>query len=117
MIHKQYDVVPSVENRGLTVRNAVNEDVLNKLPAVRKEKELADLNAGNAQAVAKYTARIEDANARDLHTVTQNGLPLVGPASGDANSVVAMAFNHAMVLIDQRIAELEAKVAQLAASK
>src|SRR5690242_1104696 len=100
MIHKKYDLKPSVESCGLTVRCTRNEAELEKLPRARQEKEIAAIDAENAQAVAKHEARIADANARDLHTVTDNGLPLIGPASSEALGILGMAHNHAMVLLD-----------------
>lgn len=117
MLHGKFDVTPSVANHGLTVRSRLNEATVEKLPAQRREAEIAADAASNAQAVTKYAARIADANARDLHTVTEHGLPLIGPASGDSQNVLAMAFNHAMVLLDQKLAEIDAKLAQLEASK
>ena len=117
MIHRKYDVTPSVENKGVTVRCSRNIEELEKLPKARQEKEIADLNAANSQAVAKYEARIADANARDLHTVTENGLPMIGPASSEALGILGMAHNHAMVLLDAKLAEINAKLSQLEASK
>jgi hypothetical protein len=117
MIHGKYDVQPSVENHGLTVRARVDAAVIDKLPTVRKQQEIATMEATNALAVVKYQQRITDANTRDLFTTTANGLPIVGPAAADAMSVTGMAHNFAMVLIDQKIAELESKIAQLSASK
>jgi hypothetical protein len=117
MIHGKYDVVPSPENKGLTIRSRMDAAVIDKLPAVRREKEIADINAANAQATAKYVARFEDANARDILTTTANGLPVVGPSSSDGYSSTALAHNAAMAILDAKLAEIDAKLAQLAAAK
>lgn len=117
MLHGKFDVTPSVANHGLTVRSRLNPATVDKLPAQRRDAEIAADSATNAQAVTKYAARITDANNRDLLTVSENGLPLVGPASGDCTGVLAMAHNQLAVTVDARIAALEARIAQLEASK
>lgn len=117
MNHGQFDVVPSVDNRGITIRSTERVKQLKKLPAARSEAEIGKLNAENTLTIKKRVAMVDDAHARDLLTTTVNGLPVVGPGAGDMNNVVAIAHNHAMCLLDQKIAELESKIAQLSASK
>jgi hypothetical protein len=117
MIHGQFDVVPSVENRGITIRSTERIQQLKKLPAARSEVEIGKLNAENTLTVKKRVAMVDDANARDLLTTTANGLPVVGPGAGDMNNVTAIAHNHAMTILDAKLAEIDANLAQLADAK
>ena len=121
MNHGKYDLKPSVENAGLTVRADRNE--IARIATASETRRAAEVAAfekrtdqTNSEAAAKYLARIADANNRDILTTTESGLPTVGPASSDGYSSISLAHNYAMVLLEQKIAELEAKIAKLQAA-
>jgi hypothetical protein len=117
MINKTRDVAPSVANRGFAIRWPHSDADTARMNPRQLESQTGIFNANVADEVQKRVKRVDDAHARDLLTTTDNGLPVIGPCSGDAMSVLAMAHNHAMAILDAKIAELESKLAQLAATK
>jgi hypothetical protein len=55
--------------------------------------------------------------SRGITAKTPNlGLPIIGPNSLDANSVLGQVHNAAMASIDAKLAELEAKITELLAA-
>jgi hypothetical protein len=61
--------------------------------------------------------RMADYHNRDIHTITSNaGLTLVGPSSPEGGSPTALAHNASMVVLDEKIAELNTKLAAVAAA-
>jgi hypothetical protein len=108
MSKNKYDVQPSVENKGLIYRAKISEGCT----ASALKEHLAEIEKVTKAHLASM-ANYED---RDQLAKTQNGLPLVGPSSGDFNSVEVKAHNAAMAVIDARLAELDAKLAELIAA-
>jgi hypothetical protein len=108
MNKSMYDVRPTVENKGLVVRAKIGKGCT---ASVLKEHlaEVERLTKAHLAVMANY-------EERDQLARTQNGLPVVGPSSGDANTVFAKTYNAAMAAIDAKLAELDAKIAELSAA-
>lgn len=118
MISKQRDVAPSVDNHGITVRWPHSDTETTRMNPKQLASQTEIFHKNAAQVVQKRVAQVSDAHARDLLTVTANvGLPVIGPTSGSMNFLEVIAFNDAMVILDAKLAEIDAKLAQLAASK
>src|SRR5689334_19650871 len=113
MQNGKYDVVPSTENAGLVVRANPNE--LARIATVSEKRRATEVAAfekntakANADATAKHLAKVASYNDRDLLAATATGLPVVGPSSPDSQTVTALAHNQAVVILESRIAALEA---------
>ena len=106
---RKYDVLPSTENKGLTIRAPFADNPSKQgLEQHRVEVE---------RETKKHLARMADYLNRDIHTGTQNaGLTLVGPSSPEGGSPTALAHNASMVVLDEKIAELNTKLAAVAAA-
>jgi hypothetical protein len=106
---RKYDVLPSTENKGLFVR-APFADGPNK-------QDLEQFLVEAERTKKNHLNRMADYQTRDIHAVTQNaGLTLVGPSSPEGGSPTALAHNAAMAALDEKIAELETKLAAVAAA-
>jgi hypothetical protein len=109
IVIRKYDVLPSTENKGLTIRapfadNPSKQGLEQHLVEVERETK-------------KHLARMADYQTRDIHTVTPNvGLTLVGPSSPEGGSPTALAHNAAMAALDEKIAGLDTKLATVAAA-
>jgi hypothetical protein len=106
--NNKYDVRPTVENKGLVVRAKIGEGCT----ASALKEHLAEVE----RVTKAHLAQMANYEDRDLLTETQNGLTVVGPTSGEFNSMVAKAHNHAMAAIDSKLAELYSKIAELSAA-
>jgi hypothetical protein len=104
---RMYDVQPSPENKGLIYRAKISEGCTE---AALKE-HLAEVE----RVTQKHLAVTADYERRDHIAETENGLPLVGPSSGDFNSAVARAHNYGMAVLSAKLSEIDRKIAELAA--
>jgi hypothetical protein len=106
---RKYDVQPSTENKGLTIR-APFADGANK-------QALEQFLAEAERTKKSHLARMANYADRDIHVVTPNaGLTLVGPTSPDGGSPAALAHNAAMAALDEKLVALDAKIAALDAA-
>ncbi len=106
--YKKHDVCPSVENKGLVYRAKISEGCTDS--ALKEHlAEVERVTNAHFAVMARYE------NGGQL-AKTQNGLPIVGPSSGDFNSVVARAHNAAMAAIDAKLTAIDAKLAELVAA-
>jgi hypothetical protein len=106
--NNKYDVRPTVENKGLVVRAKIGEGCT----ADSLKEHLAEVE----RATKAHLAVMANYEERDQLAKTQNGFPVVGPNSGDFNTVLAKAHNSAMAVLDAKLAELDAKVAVVLAA-
>lgn len=108
MIARKYDVHPSTENRGLVIRAPFADGP--------SKQALQDFQVESERETKKHIAKMADYQTRDVHTVTPNGLTLVGPSSPDGGNPTALAHNAAMAEIEEKLAELANKLAAVAAA-
>jgi len=95
---KKIEVRPSAQNKGLIYSAQDAAD------AEKKTKAHLDI-------MADYEKR------GHLVSTEGAGLSLVGPSNPDANGVVARAHNASMAAIEEKLAELVARIAALEAKK
>jgi hypothetical protein len=108
-IIRKYDVLPSTENQGLVIRAPFADGPSN--PALKQFLvEVEGVKKSHLTRMAEY-------QARDIHATTANvGLIVVGGSSPDGSSPTALAHNAAIATIDEKLAELETKLAAVAAA-
>jgi hypothetical protein len=109
MSNKNFDVKPGAENKGLIYKSNV-PDVSD--PAIAKQR-LNDIE----KAIRAHLERMADYENRGHIVGTDAGLSLVGPSNPDSNGVVARAHNASMAAIEEKLAELVARIAALEAKK
>jgi hypothetical protein len=104
----QYDVLPAIENKGLVYRAKISDGCT----ADALKQHLVEVE----RVTKKHLEQMANYEERDLLANTANGLTVVGPSSGEFNSIVTKAHNAAMAAIDAKLAELDAKLSELLAA-